>query len=339
MSSVATIYDIARQANVSIATVSRVLNNSPRVSERTRARVVDIAESLGYQPNHSARSLARQVVPLVSAVIPMMTSYFYLEVLQGVQDRVAKSDYDLIVYSAPSMEGIDTQLKTSLQRGRASGMLLFSTMLTPERVKLLEESSQPVALVDRHHPYFDSVSLDNQKGGYLATRHLLERGRRKIGLLQAHPDSKPGSERRTGYEKALTEAGIPVEEDRIIFHDDKQFHGYTEEAGYQGVRTLLENKVAFDALFATSDIQALGAMRALREQGIGIPDDVAVIGFDDVMISRFVGLSTLAQPMYKMGQVALDLLLQRLSDENKPVEHMQFEPQLVVRESTTSKGI
>ena len=336
-----TIYDIAAKAECSIATVSRVFNDSPRVSPKTRDRIYAIAKELGYQPNESARNLARQQSSLVSAVIPMMTSYFYLEVLQGVQDRIASSNYDLLVYSAPSLEEVDGTLNNVLSRGKSAGILLFSSPLDDHRLNMLRESEQNVVLVDQQHPEFDSISIDNEEGGYLAARHLIDHGYRRIGLIMADKESLPSLTRAAGFRRAHAEMGLPIDEQLIYSAGHAPFHGYTEETGYEAMQAMLNLDERPDAVFAVSDIQALGAKRAVEEAGLNIPDDIGLIGFDDIMISRYVGLATIRQPMKEMGSLAMDRLLQRLEGDDAEVSHTVFLPELVERMSVrnTSSGL
>lgn len=325
-----TIYDIAERAEVSIATVSRVFNDHPRVSDTTRARVIAVAEELGYQPHVSAQSLARRKTHLISAVIPVMTNYFFVEVLRGLQDRLAESEYDLLVYTSNALEDVDTQLERALQRGRAAGVLLFSMPITEARVRRVERSRLPIVLVDCFHPEFDSVSVNNEMGGYLATRHFIDQERRRIGMVMAS-GGEPALERRRGYERALQEAGLSVNESLIKAGIEIEEHGYTEQAGYDAMHSLLQHRPQPNAVFATSDVQALGAMRAIKEAGLKMPDDVAVIGFDDIVVSKYVGLSTLRQPMREMGELAVEKFLNRLQHPDHPVSHTVFSPQLVLR--------
>ncbi len=331
-----TIYDIADRANVSIATVSRAFNDSPRVSALTRDRIFAIAREMGYQPHASARSLAKRQSHLISAVIPMLTSYFYLEVLHGVQDRIAGSDFDLLVYSAPCIQDVDDLLDNALNRGRAAGMLLFSSPLNAHRLERLHKSRQPVVLVDLRYEHFDSVSIDNEEGGYIATRHLLDQGYRRIGLILAHPESIPSQQRADGYRRAHRETGAAIDPQRIVSSNDSYFHGYTEEAGYALMKQLLHLEEPPDSVFAVSDIQALGAQRAVEEYGLDVPGDIALVGFDDIMISRYVGLTTLRQPMYEMGQAAIDRLLNRILNPTVPVSHIVFSPTLIERQTSHS---
>lgn len=328
-----TIYDIAKQAGVSIATVSRVFSGNTRVASATRERVFAVAEALGYEPNVSARSLARKSTQLVAAVVPMLTSYFFMEVIRGVQDRLAESDYDLLVFTSRSPEHVDAQLIRAAQKGRADGLLLCSTPLTPDRAESLKASGSPVVLVDSVHPDFDSVAVNNREGGYTAAKHLIAQGYERIALIAPNSVSVPGVERRTGYEDALREAGRAVDDRLVVTSEDEEQHGYTREAGYAAMQRLLRLPQPPDAVFAASDVQALGALKAIREAGLRVPDDIALVGFDDIRTSAYVGLSTLSQPMYEMGKVAIDKLLRRIEEPDRPVSHTTFSAQLSVRET------
>ena len=336
----ATIYDIADRARVSIATVSRVLNGHPRVSEVTRSRVFQVAQDLGYEPHASAQSLARKNTQLISAIVPMMTSYFFMEVLRGLPDQLDASDYDLLVYASRTLDKVDGQLGRAVQRGRSDGLVLVSTPITEERARRLKASRQPVVLVDSSHKDFDSVSVNNRQGGAIAVRHLLERGHTRIGLVLPMGDSVPAAERREGYADALAEAGIELDEGLIVTADwDHGQHGYTRYAGYLGTQRLLERfeedaSARPTALFVAADVMALGALRALREAGLEVPGDMEVVGFDDVVSSAYVGLTTLRQPMAEMGRLATEKLLRRLDTPDMEPSHTVFAPELVVRETT-----
>jgi LacI family transcriptional regulator len=330
-----TIYDIAERAEVSIATVSRVFNGHPRVSPPTRRRVLAAAEEMGYEPHASARSLARQTTHLISAVVPMLTSYFFMEVIRGMQDRLEESAFDLLVYASRTLERVDAQLARAAQKGRSDGLLLVSTPLTAERARHLKSSGRPAVLVDSQHPDFDSVSIDNRKGAAEAVRHLLALGRQRIALILPNPESGPAISRRRGYEDALEEAGVPLDERLVWTSPEQELHGYTREAGFEGMKALLARGPAPDAVFAASDVQALGALWAARARGLRVPEDLAVIGFDDIRTSAYVGLSTLRQPMYEMGKVGVEKLLRRIADPSLPTSHTQFTPRLVARHTTT----
>ena len=332
-----TIYDIARSANVSIATVSRVFNDSPRVSSNTRQRVLEIARGLNYQPHVSAQSLARQNTHLITAVIPVVANYFYMEIIRGMQDALSETDYDLIVYAAPKPEVAGSQLERAAQKGRSEGLLIVSTPISEGRAKRLRSSKRPIVLVDALHPDFDSISVDNRKGGYMATRHLIEQGYERIGHITINPEPPPAAERRRGYEEALKEAGRKVVRS-LIAASEKQPFGFVEESGYEAMLTLLSRKPQPDAVFVASDVQSLGALRALREHGLRCPDDIAIVGFDDMQVSQYVGLSTLRQPTYEMGKLAVQKLLQRIKHPDHPTTNTVFSPSLVVRATSKACG-
>ena len=334
-----TIYDIAQEADVSIATVSRAFNGHPRVSDSTRERVFEVARELGYEPHASAQSLARKNTHLISAVVPIMTSAFFMEVLRGIQDRLDESHYDLVVYASRTLGSVGGQLARAVQRGRADGLILLSTPLDAARVRQIRASGQPVVLVDGHHPEVASVSVDNRLGGIVATRHLLERGHTRIGLVLPAEASVPSLRRRAGYEDALAEAGLDPDPDLVVHARwDGDHHGYTRYAGYRGMQELLARfegrRDGPTAIFAAADVLAYGALRAAREAGLRAPRDLDVVGFDDVEASAYAGLTTVRQPMYEMGKLATGMLVERLGDTALPPRHVVFAPELVVRESS-----
>jgi LacI family transcriptional regulator len=329
-----TIYDIAERAGVSIATVSRVFSGRARVAERTRDRVFTVARQLGYEPNASARSLARQSTQIISAVLPMMTSYFFMEVIRGVQDCLSQANYDLLVFASRSPGDVSAQFDRALQPGRADGLILCSTPLDPERAAHLTESSNPVVLLDGFHPDFDSVSVNNFEGGFAAVKHLVQSGCSRIGLILPHPDSLPGIERQKGALGALAQAGLDLDPALVAVSDETLQHGYTREAGYSAMKDLLARSPRPDAVFAASDVQALGALKAIRDAGLRCPDDMALIGFDDIRTSAYVGLSTLSQPMHEMGKTAAGKLLQRIERPTRPVSHTVFSARLMARDTT-----
>ena len=329
-----TIYDIAERAGFSIATVSRVFNDNPRVSEKTRLAVIQAAEELGYQPHASARSLARRQTETISAIIPMISNYFFAEVLKGLQDRMGNSPYDLLVFSAPDLEDVENLLFKALHRGRSAGVLLFSAPLANDTVARLRKSGQPVVLVDSFHIAFDSISTNNLAGGAMAAEFIVASGAKRPAVLAANPNSVPARDRLEGFKKKLAEEGINLGPESVVYSKQQVFDGFNEESGYDGMKELLLLDQPPDAVFATSDIQALGALKALKEFGIQTPDEMQLIGFDDLSIARYVGLTTLKQPMHEIGAGAFDLLMARIERRNTPVVHTIYAPSLIERQTT-----
>lgn len=326
-----TIYDIADHADVSTATVSRVLNDESKVAPDTRTRVLKAAQSLGYQPHASAQNLARQQTDTISVVVPLLANYFYMGVLRGIQNALASKSYDLLVHAPSHPDEVEEQVRRAAQRGRSDGFLLLSAPLRDEIVSCLNESSQAVVLVDTRHPDYESIYVDNRRGGYKATRHLLDAGYQRIGhITSGTPEPEPAAERRLGYEEALGEVGHPRAASLIARGNQEPF-AFAKEGGYRAMKELLQRDPPPDAIFAASDMQAIGALQAASEMGVQVPEQVALIGFDDIDVSAHVGLSTLRQPLRDYGELAVEKLTARIQDPDRPVSSTVFDPELVVR--------
>jgi len=326
-----TIYDVAERAKVSTATVSRVFNNRTRVAKDTRERVMKVAEALGYTPHISAKNLALQKTNLLAAVVPFETDFFYAQVMRGMQDALIDSDFDLMVYMAPEKRETRGQLERALQPGRADGVVLLSAELSDAQAEMVRASGQPFVLVDTHHSFFDSISVDNDEGAYDAVQRLLRHGYQRIAHITVAPEAPtPARNRRIGYEQALTDAGHAINPDLIVYSTTYPF-GFMEEAGYEAMEQLLELPEPPDAVFACSDVQGLGALQALKDHSLQAPEDVAIVGFDDIHTSRHVGLSTLRQPMREMGKLAVRKLLQRIAQPSRTPSKTVFAPEYIAR--------
>jgi LacI family transcriptional regulator len=328
-----TIYDIAREAGVSIATVSRVFNNNPNVSAATREHVLNLAREHGYHPKAIAQGLARRHTKTIMALVPMLSNYFFMEVLAGLQDRISDSDYDLHIFNIKGFTSPDElydQLDYVMRKGQADAYILISCHLRDDQWRsLLKKYRSPAVLVDEHHDAFDSISVDSIRGAYLATKHLLELGHRRVGVIAASESSKPIQDRVTGYSMAMYEAGFSEDDSRIYRGDDNYRDGFSEIGGYQAMLKILEDPYGPDAVFCTSDIQSLGALKAMQDVGRSIP----LVSFDDIQIAHFLGLSTMRQPMYDMGTLAIEYLLERLEGGSEaPPKNTVFLPELIVRD-------
>jgi LacI family transcriptional regulator len=203
--------------------------------------------------------------------------------------------------------------------------------LTDEWAERLVDTSQSVVLVDGEHPMFESFGVDSRHGGYEATQHLIELGYERIGHITVEYDPPPARQRREGYEQALRDNGRSVREDLVAASDERPF-AFSEKGGYRAMNVLLDRDPAPDAVFAASDMQALGAMNAAQERGLRVPEDLAIVGFDDLELSRCAGLTTLRQPAHTMGARAARALLRRIETSDPgPVSSTVFSPELVVR--------
>ncbi len=329
-----TIYDLAREAGVGIGTVSRCLNNHPSVSRQTRAKVLALAKRLNYQPHAYAQRLASRRTNTIAAIIPFFTNYFFLQILQGIQERASRLGLDLILHGVTRTDQVEQSLRRSLQRGRVDGVMFFSMPLPDLYAEKFRQMQLPLVLVDASHPSFDSIRIENREGEYRATAHLVGLGHRRIGMINALPKTQPALDRLAGYRDALQEAGIPYD-DELVFHSaDPRQDGFTEEAGREAMKRLLWRSLHGEPIRAVaiaSDIQAIGALEAAREEGVRVPEDIALVGFDDIEFARHFRLTTMRQPMYEMGVIALEHLVERIKQPTLPPSIRSFVPELIVR--------
>jgi DNA-binding LacI/PurR family transcriptional regulator len=320
-----TIRDVARQAGVSVATVSRVINNSPLVVEPTRARVQAAVDALGYRLNATARNLSIGRAMAIGVVVPFFTAPSVIERLRGVVERLGRGErreYDLMLFDVEAPEQRDGALRDLARRDRVAGLLIISLPISDAEVAALERDGMPAVLVDTFHARLPRVVIDNVGGGALAARHLLARGHRRIGFVGDHPTNPYGftssEDRRHGFTGALAEAGVEHHPELERFGP----HG-REEAG-QLTEALLALPDPPSAIFAASDLQAIGALKAAERVGARVPEDVAVIGFDDIDMAEIVGLTTIRQPLREGGARATDLLLAAIEHGNgEPMEELQ----------------
>ena len=329
-----TIYDIAREAKVGIGTVSRVFNDHPSVSKETRQRVLRVATRLNYRPHPYARGLARKRTNSVMAVIPFFTTFFFMEILQGVQSKLSEFDCDLILYGVNHPDQVEESLRHHVMRSRVDGMLFFSMRMPDSFVEQFLHHRTPLVLVDGYHKRFDSLTVDNQQGAYAATRHLISLGHKRLGILNANLESIPARERLRGFRRAMEENNLPVAASMVKSSTKSRLDGFTREAGFDLMKQFIDlGKNMPTAVFVASDIQASGAMSALSDAGIRCPEDVAIIGFDDIELASHLGLSTMRQPLFEMGVLASETLAHRQKDPQLPVSHSMFVPKLIIRKS------
>jgi DNA-binding LacI/PurR family transcriptional regulator len=330
-----TIYDVAKKAGVGIGTVSRVINDSPQISEATRKKVLSAIKELHYQPHTVAQSLARKKTNTIACIIPFFTGYFFVELLRGIQSRITEYKYDLLLYSVDIANKKETFLQRTLEERKVDGVLLVSLEISREFAGKFLGGQMPIVLVDSDHPELDSITVDNVDGAYRATQHLIEAGYAKIAMIDGQLKSIPARLRLEGFKKALWERHIPFFEDYFVACDfTNEADGFNKEAGHTAMQRLLnlgENRPR--AVFVSSDIQAIGAMQAIREAGFKVPKDIAVVGFDDIEMAQYVGLTTMRQPIMLMGELAVQRLMAKISGHISDHLQQRFQTELVVRES------
>jgi DNA-binding LacI/PurR family transcriptional regulator len=320
-----TIRDVARQAGVSVATVSRVINNSPLVVEPTRARVQAAVDALGYRLNATARNLSIGRVMAVGVVVPFFTAPSVIERLRGVVERLGRGErreYDLMLFDVEAPEQREGALRDLARRDRVAGLLIISLSISDREVAALERDGMPAVLVDSYHPRLPRVVIDNVGGGALAAGHLLAKGHRRIGFVGDLPSNPYGftssEDRRSGFVAELERAGVEHDPELERFGP----HGRSE-AGLL-TESLLALPDPPSAIFAASDLQAIGALKAAERLGARVPEDLAVIGFDDIDMAEIVGLTTIRQPLREGGALAADLLLSAIEGGSvRPMEERQ----------------
>src|SRR4051812_46214350 len=278
-----TIRDVARRAGVSAATVSRVLNDSPLVVEETRARVRAAVDQLGYRLNATARTLSIGQAQAVGVVVPFLTTHSVIERLRGVVSRLGRHDglgYDLLLFDVEAPEQRADAMRDLVRRGRVAGLLVISLPVLDDEVEALRRDRQPAVLLDVAHPQLPRVVIDNVHGGELAAAHLVARGHERIAFVGDHPTNAYGftssEDRRRGFGAALGRAGLELESAL------ERFGPHGREAGYAAAESLLGLPVPPTAIFAASDVQAIGVLQAAEARGVHVPGELAVIGFDDV---------------------------------------------------------
>jgi len=330
----ATIYDVADHAGVAISTVSRVLNDSDDVAEKTRKKVLRAIEELQFRPNRTAKSLAQHSTRTIAVALPTFTTPFHNELLKGVRDRLDDEDVDLLL-SDLEWEAPRRTLRNFLEGGAMDGLLLVGVTPDEELAQELAMLGGPVVLVGAQLDNFDSFYWADEPGAKLGVDHLIEQGYTRIGVITTPHNNRIRNERVAGYRQALEEAGIEFDSDLVVHGHTSKHDGFSEESGYEAMQDLISLDRPVEAAFASSDVQAIGAWQALREEGLEVPDDFAFVGYDDIKVSRFIGLTSVAQNMHKVGNEATDILLDRLGKRG-PEHYISrlVEPELKIRKSS-----
>jgi len=327
-----TIRDVARASGVSYATVSRVLTGYEFVKETTRNRVMEAAEQLGYVANLSARSLAGGRSRIIGLIVPNLDNGYVGAITQGIDRELARANYDLMLYTSHRQPGKESFYVGTLANGLTDGLLLVAPLVPATYLEALREQNFPYVLIDQADVSENSnvVEATNWQGAYEATRYLNQLGHTRIAFITGSLAVRSAVDRLRGYKAALADCNIPVTEALIIEGD------YQQQTGYEVTKSLLQSvDPPPTAIFASNDLSAFGAMDAAREHGYRIPDDISIIGFDDVPQASFVypKLTTVRQPLEQMGHVAVKMLLEHIEDQSNPPQRVALATQLVIRDS------
>lgn len=328
----ATIRDVARRARVSVATVSRVVTRSAhRVRPVTRRRVLAVVKALGYHPNVIAQSLKKRATATVALIVPDISNPFFPAIARGIEDTARQRGYAVLLCNTYEDLGREHAYLQVLRKRWVDGMIFATVGSNTRHLRALRREGLPVVLVARDVDgiTIDAVLVDNFRGAFDATTHLIRLGHRSIAHIAGPASLRVAQERRRGYQRGLGEAGVRPD-DALIAEGD-----FTADGGRAAINMLLSRGQHFSGVIAANDLMAIGAMEALRAAGRRVPDEVAVVGFDDITFASLVSpaLTTVAQPKYRMGQIAMERLLELMAGESPAGRRIVLTPQLVVRES------
>lgn len=330
-----TIRDVARLAGVAPITVSRAINNSGYVSEETRQRVEQAVEKLGYIPNMLGPSLRSQQTMTLAVIITDITNPFWTTVTRGVEDVAKANGYSTILCNTDESQEEQEQYLQMLLRRRIDGILLVPARSEPDAIELIQKQDVPVVVMDRRVPGVDVdiVRADSEEGAYQLTKQLLSLGHRHVAMLAGPKHVSTSVDRVRGYQRALEEAGIESDEDRIYWGN------FTQKAGFKMAQKVVDLTPRPTALFAANNFIAIGAIQALKKKNLRVPEDIALVTVDDIppayTLEPFLTVAT--QPARELGQQATQLLLERIKGENEVSHrHIILPVEIIIRSSSGS---
>lgn len=329
-----TIRDVAQLAGVAPITVSRVVNDSGYVSKETRARVEAAVEKLGYVPNMLGPSLRFKQTMTLAMVVTDIGNPFWTSVTRGVEDIANSNGYSTFLCNTDESEKKQNQYLNTLLRRRIDGILLVPASSTPDPIRLIQKQGIPVVVIDRKVPDVDVdiVRADSENGAYQLAKHLISCGHQEISILAGPRSVSTAVDRFDGFCRALNEAGMKACDSQVVWGS------YSQESGYEMAKEALARNPKTTALFASNNFVAIGALRALKEENYRVPDDVAIVAFDDIppvfMIEPFLTVAT--QPAREMGKHAVRLLLERIKEgSNRPCQEIILPTEIIIRNSSS----
>ncbi len=329
-----TIKDVARRAGVSITTVSHVVNATRFVGEATRTRVLEAISALNYVPSAVARSLKNNRTQSVGVITPNISNPFFAEVVRGIEDGCWALGVNVILCNSDDQVDKQARYLRSLAEKQVDGIIVFSSGSSADVARDLDALPMPKVVVDREVGTVsaDHVAVDQELGGYLATRHLIDLGHRRIACITGSAGLAPTQARVAGWTRALNEAGLRPS--AALLADG----GFTSEGGFRAAQRFLSSRSVPTAIFASNDLMALGALCAAGLAGIGVPDDLSVVGVDDIALAEYANppLTTVAQPKYDVGMLTAQLICERIANAALPFQRRLLSPSLITRRSTAA---
>jgi LacI family transcriptional regulator, galactose operon repressor len=326
-----TIYDVAKRAGVSITTVSRILNTPDKVNSATRERVLAAIDILDFVPKAEARARAMQRTGRIGVISPFFTAPSFIQRLRGIAETLSPEHYELVIYTVDSNDHLQGYLSSLPLTGNLDGLIVLSLPVGESEVRRLIDHSLPAVLIEYPHPKLNCVEIDDMEGGRMATNYLLKKGHRRIAFLgdtdlpeyAIHPVGL----RLSGYRQALKKARIKLP-DKFV-----RLAPYSQEQTRQVAKELLNLPEPPTAIFAATDFQALGVLKAARQLEIRVPEQLAVIGFDDLDLAEYADLTTISQHLDESGKLAVEILLAQIKSPARPPRHVKLPLSLIERQT------
>jgi LacI family transcriptional regulator len=327
-----TIYDVAENSGVSISTISRFINTPEKVNSETRERISKAIDELGFIPKAEARARALRQTRRIGVITPFFTAPSFVQRLRGIAAALSKEHYELVIYTVESAEHLKNYLTSLPLTGNLDGLVIMSLPIGERDARRLIEHNIPTVLIEFPYNTLNSVEIDDAAGGRMATEYLIKKGHRRIAFLGdtdlPEYSIHPVSLRLAGYRQAMQNASLPVSEQLI------RLAPYTQEQTHQAASELLSLSDPPTALFAATDFQALGVLKAARQLGVQVPEKLAVVGFDDLDMADYADLTTVRQYLDESGRLAIEILLSRIVNPSRPPQHIHI-PLTIIERATT----
>jgi LacI family transcriptional regulator len=328
-----TIYDVAKAAGVSISTVSRVINASPNVSDATRDRVLEVIDRMGFVPKAEARARAMKDFARIGVITPFFTAPAFVQRLRGVAEGLLSTRYELTIYAVESLEHLNHYLATLPVTGHLEGLILLSLRVNDESANKLKENNLETVLIEYPRPDLNTVEIDDFAGGEMAAEYLMNKGHRRLGFIGDTTDLGPFAIlpitlRLKGFRSKIEQAGLRLPDEYMCTSH------YEVRDAQEKIEKVLALPEPPTAIFAATDLQAIGVINKARQMGFRIPEDLAVLGFDDLDVADYVGLSTIHQALDESGRLAVEILLSHIKDPNRSIRHVRLPLKIIERQST-----
>ncbi|HTX78765.1 MAG TPA: LacI family DNA-binding transcriptional regulator [Longilinea sp.] len=327
-----TIYDVAKHAGVSITTVSRMLNDSNKVNSETRKRVLDSIDKLGFVPKAEARARAMQKNGRIGVITPFFTAPSFIQRLRGIAGALSPKNFELVIYTVESTDQLQRYLSTLPLTGNLDGLIILSLQVGDEEARRLIDHDLPTVLIEYPHSALNCVEIDDVDGGHMAGSYLLKKGHRRIAFLGdtdlPEYSLHPVSLRLRGFRQVLKEAGIDLPDTFV------RLAPYSQDQTRQAARELLSLPEPPTAIFAATDFQALGVLKAARQLNVSVPEQLAVIGFDDIDMAEYADLTTISQHLDESGRLAVEILAAQIESPSQFPRHVKIPLSLIERKTT-----